>query len=41
VVKLLDEHIARREHVDFAAVFIANIVGIFCFWKHVPSDANV
>lgn len=40
-VSLLDEHMARRGRIVFAAVLVTNIVAIFCFWKYVPSGSNV
>ncbi len=39
-VTLLDEHMTRRERVVLAAVLVTNIVGIFCFWKYLPSDGD-
>ena len=36
-VKLLDEHIAKRQQAIFAGVLAINAVGVYFFWKYAPT----
>ena len=35
-VRLLEEHITRRDHCVFAAALAINALGIYSFWSHAP-----